>query len=150
MVEYSPDEPARVSRGEGVLAALHALLGVFPAAYFLLAFLMDVAYVRTAYFIWSYFSIWLITAGLIAGALAVLLGLADWLIRRRTAHRRGSAWHGAVTIVALLLGLLNSFIHSRDGWTAVVPAGIILSGVTALLMIVVAFLGPFSARRTVR
>ena len=52
-----------------------------------------------------------------------------------------------LTIVALLLGLLNAFIHSRDGWTAVVPEGIILSGVTTLLLIVAAFLGASVSRR---
>ena len=69
----------------------------------------------------------------------MLVGIVDWLVRRRS--RRGSSWHAALTIVALLLGLLNAFIHSRDGWTAVVPEGIILSGVTTLLLIVAAFLG---------
>jgi len=148
MVEYlRHDEPARVGRGGGVLDALHALLGAFPAAYFLLAFLMDIAYVRTTYWMWEYFSIWLITAGLVAGALAVLAGIVDWLVRWSSARGRGWSWHALITIVALLLGLLNAFIHSRDGWTAVVPEGIILSGVTALLLIVAAFLGAASSGR---
>ena len=147
MVEYAPDEePVRVRRSGGVLDALHALLGAFPAAYFLLAFLIDITYVRSAYYIWPFFSIWLITAGLVAGALAVLVGLIEWVVRRREVRRRGFYWHGLITIVALVLGLINAFIHSRDGWTSVVPEGIILSGITALLMIVAAFLGAASRR----
>jgi uncharacterized membrane protein len=148
MVDYLPDdEPVRVGRGAGALDALHALLGAFPAAYFLLAFLMDIAYARTAYWMWADFSIWLITAGLVAGALVVLVGIVDWLVRRNRTRGHGWSWHALITIVALLLGLLNAFIHSRDGWTAVVPEGIILSGVTALLLILVAFLGAASSRR---
>ena len=146
MAEYLPgDEPVRVRHG--ALDTLHALLGALPIAYFLLAFLMDVTYVRSTYFIWPIFSIWLIVAGLVAGGLAVLVGIFDWLTSRRSTPARGSRWHVLLTLAALLLGLLNAFVHSRDGWTAVVPEGIILSGVTTLLLIVAAFLGAVTSRR---
>jgi uncharacterized membrane protein len=146
MAEYLPgDEPVRVRHG--ALDTLHALLGALPIAYFLLAFLMDVTYVRSTYFIWPIFSIWLIVAGLVAGGLAVLIGIFDWLASRRPTRARGSGWHMLLTLAALLLGLLNAFVHSRDGWTAVVPGGIILSGVTTLLLIVAAFLGAVTSRR---
>lgn len=137
------DEPVRARRG-GALDTLHELLGALPVGYFLLAFIFDVTYVRNAYFMWPIFSVWLITAGLVAGGLAVLVEIVDWLVRRRP---RGFSWHAVLTIVALLLGLLNAFIHSRDGWTAVVPEGIILSGVTTLLLIIAAFLGAAGSRR---
>ena len=146
MAEYLPgDEPVRVRHG--ALDTLHALLGALPIAYFLLAFLMDVTYVRSTYFIWPIFSIWLIVAGLVAGGLAVLIGIFDWLASRRSTRVRGSGWHMLLTLAALLLGLLNAFVHSRAGWTAVVPGGIILSGVTTLLLIVAAFLGAVTSRR---
>ena len=120
MAEYLPgDEPVRARHC--ALDTLHALLGALPIAYFLLAFLMDVTYVRSTYFIWPIFSIWLITAGLVAGGLAVLIGIFDWLARGRSTRARGSGWHMLLTLAALLLGLLNAFVHSRDGWTAVVP-----------------------------
>ena len=146
MAEYLPgDEPVRVRHG--ALDTLHALLGALPIAYFLLAFLMDLTYVRSTYFIWPIFSIWLIVAGLVAGGLAVLIGIFDWLASRRSTRVRGSGWHMLLTLAALLLGLLTAFVHSRDGWTAVVPEGIILSGVTTLLLIVAAFLGAVTSRR---
>jgi uncharacterized membrane protein len=148
MAEYLPEEePVRVRHG--ALDTLHALLGALPIAYFLLAFLMDVTYVRSTYFIWPIFTIWLIVAGLLAGGLAVLIGLIDWISSRRSTRARGSKWHAIVTLAALGLGFLNAFVHSRDGWTAVVPEGIILSGVSTLLLIVAAFLGAASARRVV-
>ncbi|MEO5641176.1 MAG: DUF2231 domain-containing protein, partial [Sphingomicrobium sp.] len=50
-------------------------------------------------------------------------------------------WHFGLTIVALLLGLLNSFVHSRDGWTAVVPEGILLSLVVVILLYAGGFIG---------
>jgi uncharacterized membrane protein len=137
MAEYPVgDEPVRPSTG-GALDALHALLGAFPVAYFTLAFITDIAYSRSTNLLWQYFSIWPIVAGLVMGALAILLGGIEWLVRRRrSAH--GYGWHIILTIAAWLLALLDAFVHSRDGWTAVVPQGLILSGVVALLMLIAA------------
>jgi uncharacterized membrane protein len=42
---------------------------------------------------------------------------------------------------AALLSLLNAFVHSRDAWTSVVPQGIWLSGIVALLLLIVAVRG---------
>ena len=50
----------------------------------------------------------------------------------------------------LLLALVNNLVHSRDGWTGVVPAGLTLSVVTVLVMIVTGFLGWCMAYRHVQ
>jgi uncharacterized membrane protein len=44
-------------------------------------------------------------------------------------------------IVVLLLALLNSFVHTRDAWTSVVPLGMTLSLITVLIMLVAGWLG---------
>ena len=118
-----------------VLGGLHALLGAFPLAYFVFAFVTDLVYTRTYNLQWQYFSIWLITAGLVMGGASIFFGAIDWLITRKSGGRAGAGWHILLTLVAWVLALLNAFIHSRDGWTAVVPEGIILSGIVALLML---------------
>jgi uncharacterized membrane protein len=153
MAQVDPDNRDPVSRRRGgALDPLHALFGAFPLAYFVLAFLTDIAYSRSYNLQWQYFSIWLIVAGLIMGGFAILFGAIDWLVgRRRTAERpRGSGWHILLPIIAWLLALLNAFVHSRDGWTAVVPEGLILSGIVALLMIAGAALSTISWRRDAR
>ena len=145
-------EPADVRRpGDRghALGALHALFGAFPLAYFLLAFLTDIAYSRSYNLQWQYFSIWLIVAGLIMGGFAILFGGIEWLMRRRTAHRHGGL-HILLALAAWLLALLNAFIHSRDGWTAVVPEGLILSGIVALLMLGAAIFSAFEYGRRAR
>jgi uncharacterized membrane protein len=147
MAEHVPgDEPVR-SRRSGVLDTLHVLLGTLPIAYFLLAFLFDITYVRSTYFMWPLFSVWLIMAGLVAGGLSILIGIISWFASGKT-RRRGSGWHILLTLLALVLGLFNAFVHSRDGWTSVVPEGIILSGLTTFLLIVAAILGALSSKRT--
>lgn len=132
-------------RGSAVagLGALHAFLGAFPMAYFSLAFITDWAYTKSFNPQWQYFSEWLILAGLVMGGLSILFGLIDWLVARSDARARGSAWHILPALVAWLLALLNAFIHSRDGWTGVVPTGIILSAIVALLMLASGILSAF-------
>ena len=48
----------------------------------------------------------------------------------------------------MMLSLFNVFIHSRDGYTSVMPAGIILSGIVALLVLVTSWIGASLALRT--
>jgi uncharacterized membrane protein len=50
-------------------------------------------------------------------------------------------------VLALLVGLVNAFVHSRDGWTAVVPQGLILSVLDVLVLLVAAAIPPLTERR---
>jgi uncharacterized membrane protein len=144
MAEETRTEPPASAAG---LGSLHAFFGAFPLAYFILAFITDCAYTQTYNLQWQYFSIWLIVAGLVTGGFTILFGGLDWFVRRRSANVPGSAWHMFPALLAWLLALLNAFIHSRDGWTAVVPEGIILSAIVALLMLGSAALSAYAFTR---
>ena len=117
----------------GFISGLHLFLGGFPTAFFSLALVTDYVYLQSAELLWQYFSIWLITAALIMGGLAVLAGIVDWATGGARGHQ-GFGWHFGLTILALIVGLLNAFVHSRDGWVAVVPQGILLSLLTVILL----------------
>ncbi|GAC1579911.1 MAG: DUF2231 domain-containing protein [Sphingomicrobium sp.] len=140
---------ATTGTGPSGAGALHRFLGGFPTAFFTLALITDWAYVQTANLMWQYFSIWLITAALIMGGFAVLAGIVDWATGGARG-RRGFGWHFGLTIVALLLGLLNAFVHSRDGWTAVVPEGILLSLVVVILIYLGGIIAAVLDRRPAR
>jgi uncharacterized membrane protein len=133
------------------LGALHAFFGAFPLAYFVFAFITDYVYTQSYNLQWQYFSIWMIVAGLVTLGFSILFGAIDWLVTRRSDGGRGSGrrslWHMLPALLAWVLALINAFIHSRDGWTAVVPEGIILSAVVALLMIASAVLSAFTYGR---
>src|SRR5881275_2776522 len=94
-----------------LLGTLHALLGAFPLAYWVFAFVTDLVYTRTYNLQWQYFSIWLITAGLVMGGASIFFGAIDWFVTRRSGHR-GAACHILLTLLAWVLSLLNAFIHS--------------------------------------
>lgn len=115
---------------------IYPMLLPVPITFFTGALVTDLAYRGTAQMLWQDFSIWLITAGLLVGALAALVLLIDSLsagsVRRNTAGRT----HLLLFYAALIVELFNAFIHSRDGWTAVVPTGLTLSIIGTLLVLV--------------
>jgi uncharacterized membrane protein len=47
----------------------------------------------------------------------------------------------AGSLLVFAIAVFNSFVHSRDAWTSVMPLGLALSAVTVVLMVVVALLG---------
>ncbi len=120
---------------------IHPMLVPFPIACFVGTLLTDIAYWRTADIMWSNFSAWLLAAGLVMGGLAALAGLIDFLGSRKVRSLRPAWVHMLGNILVLGLSLLNSFVHSRDGWTSVVPTGLILSAVVVLILFVTGWLG---------
>jgi uncharacterized membrane protein len=80
------------------------------------------------------FSSWLLAAGLLFGAIAGIILLVDIL-------RGIRGWSAFLLLLAAwIVELINSFVHARDGWTAVAGAGLILSIVGALLAIIAGWL----------
>jgi len=120
---------------------LHVLLAAYPIACFSGAFVTDIVYVNSMQMMWANFSIWLITAGLIMGGAAAVVGIAEALLSRGRPGLRPGWFHAIGNALVLALSLWNAFVHSRDGWTAVVPTGIILSGIVTILVILVNWLG---------
>jgi uncharacterized membrane protein len=118
----------------------------FPGVCFVLTLLNDIAYWRTGNLQWQNFAEWLLLAGLIVGGLVLLAQGIELLRRGRPASGPGWMYVGG-TIIILVLALINSFVHARDGWTAVVPEGLALSFITVMAMLVKGWLGASAARR---
>lgn len=115
---------------------IHATLAPFPIVCFTLTLLTDILYWRTSHLMWQYFSEWLLFAGLVFGVVAALVGAVDFLFRSK-ARAPGAAWpHAVGGVAALILAFVNSLVHAHDGWTGVVPYGLVLSAVTVLVLAV--------------
>ena len=120
---------------------LHVILAAFPIACFTGAFVTDLAYAQTYQMQWANFSVWLITAGVLMGLLAAIAGIADYALHRRDRPRHSAMPHTLGNALALLLAVVNGFVHSRDAYTSVVPTGLILSGIVAVLVLISSWLG---------
>jgi uncharacterized membrane protein len=115
---------------------IHKTVASFSAAYFVGALVTDLVYWQMPDVMWERFSIWLITAGLVAAGLAVVAYVADLAGGRRIDR---PLWPRAVGYaLAVLLALINAFVHSRDGYTAVVPTGLMLSGLVVAVLLLTA------------
>ncbi len=120
---------------------LHPIVVPVPIVCFAATFVTDLVYWRTAAMMWADVSAWLLAVGLFVSILVVLAGLVDFLAEPRI-RALPAAWiHGAGAGLVIGLSILNAFVHSRDAYTSVVPEGLILSGVVALILLVTAWAG---------
>jgi uncharacterized membrane protein len=119
---------------------IHAKLVPIPIVCFIGALLTDIAYANTAVTQWANFSAWLLAFGEVFGILAAIFGLIDFLAAGKARPRIG--WiHLIGNAAVLILEGFNNFVHARDGYTSVVPAGLTLSIVSVAILAVTGFLG---------
>jgi uncharacterized membrane protein len=97
----------------------------------------DLAYWQTANMMWADFSAWLVTAGVVAGYVAIVVALIEVFALR--SPRLRPTWLWAISnLVALILATFDMLVHTRDAWTSVVPWGVILSALVVLVILVAA------------
>ena len=115
---------------------LHKMLVAFSAAYFTGALVTDLVYWQMPAVLWERFSIWLITAGLVVAGFAVVTYAIDLLAGKQI--DRPALPRAVGYALAVLLSLVNAFVHSRDGYTAVVPTGLALSALVIVVLLLTA------------
>jgi uncharacterized membrane protein len=113
---------------------LHPLIVTFPIAFLTGAAGADIGYWLTDDRFWARAAIWLIGAGFVAGLVAALTGMLDFLrIDRVKKHRAG--WrHMFGNVTALVLTLVNWVLRWDNVEGAIVPTGLVISIVVAALL----------------
>lgn len=130
-------------RQAGPIHPLYAFLIAGAVPLFLGALLSDLAYGSTAEVQWSNFAAWLIAGAMVFTGFALLWSVIALL---RARPRRGWPLFCFVLLLAAFgLGLVDSFVHTRDAW-AVMPAAPILSAIVAAIVVLAAFVGLSSLR----
>jgi uncharacterized membrane protein len=119
----------------------------FPIACFAGAFITDLAYWVTLEVMWERFSVWLITVGLFMAAFAIIAFAID-LVRGKRSRSLTPA-HAAGYAFVILISLVNVLVHSRDGYTAVVPTGLTLSGLVVVVLLFTSWVGSIAVRRRI-
>ena len=120
---------------------LHPLIVTFPIAFLTGAFATDLGYWLTQDPFWARASIWLLGSGFIAGLVAAATGMMDFIkIDRVKKHSAG--WiHAVGNIAAMFLTLINWIQRFNNPANSVIPLGIILSAVVAVLLGVTGWYG---------
>ena len=110
---------------------LYALLLPVPIVCFIGNLLTDLAYLGSGgNLTWLYFSTWLNAAGLLFGAIAAVVLLVDTL-------RSRISWATFLFLAAAwIVEFISALVHACDGWTAVAGAGLILSIVGVILILI--------------
>jgi uncharacterized membrane protein len=107
----------------------------FPIAFFIGAFVCDIAYWQMTNASWATAALWLIGAGLVMAALAAVVGLIDVVGDAQIRGLNDIWWHAGGNVVVVLIELYSWDARYTQGAGAVVPKGLILS------LIVVCILG---------
>lgn len=108
-----------------------AMLLPIPIVCFIGNLLTDISYLNSGgNLTWLNFSTWLNAAGLLFGGIAGAFLLIDSI-------RGALGWAAfGFLLSAWIVEFFNALVHSRDGWTAVSGAGLILSIIGVVLILI--------------
>lgn len=119
---------------------IHAILLAFPIALFSTGLVTDIAYLKTTEIQWSNFSAWVIAGALVFGGVVGVWALVELALGWRGVGRRRALIYVIVLAAMWILGLINAFQHSRDGWSSVGTTGLVLSIATTVLALAAGWL----------
>jgi len=116
----------------------HAFFASLGSSLLIAALFTDLMYASNAVMQWANFSAWLITGGLVLALVSAVVLVVELAIGRAGPIR----WPDFGLLAgAALLSLVNVLVHTRDAWTSVVPTGLVLSLVVAVLLVVAGWRG---------
>ena len=110
---------------------LYTLLEPLPLGFFFAAWLFDIIYLQTTGIMWTKSASWLIAFGLLLAILPRIVSLI-YLFRGARPAEKAHFW---ISLLAIVVAVVNAFIHSRDAW-AVVPMGVTLSTIVVALLLI--------------
>ncbi|MCB5186465.1 DUF2231 domain-containing protein [Methylobacillus caricis] len=133
------------STGSGTTAAIkrhpiHPMLVSLPIGFLIGALLSDIAYILIEDLFWAQASFWLLIAGLGSGVLAGAAGIWEFSGSKRARNLTIGWAHGIVNLVVLGLTAYNIILR-LDDYTVIISQGLIVSGVTAVLLGISGWLG---------
>lgn len=114
---------------------LHPMLIPFPIAFFVAAFVCDLAFWQMGDAFWATASLWLIGAGLVMAVLAAVVGATDVLSEPRIQGLSDAWLHAGGNVVAVVIQLFNWYLRYTSGDAAVVPTGLILSFLVVCILL---------------
>jgi len=119
---------------------IHPVLVTFPIAFLVGGLASDLAYWQTDDTFWARASLWLIATGVVTGLFAAIFGFIDFVTIRRA--RSAVGWiHFLGNLTAVLLSAVSVLLRLGSVEGAVMPWGLGLSALVALILLVTGWLG---------
>jgi uncharacterized membrane protein len=128
----------------GAIHPFHAVMLAGTVPLFLGALLSDYAYWSTYQIEWANFASWLTAGALVFCGFALLFAVI-----RVFRGGRGSLFYMLLVLATWVLGFINALIHGKDAW-AVMPTGLVLSLIVAVLAVAATWMGFSTLRAGVR
>lgn len=120
---------------------LHPMTITFPVAFLMAALPSDLAWILLGDPFWARMSLWMLGAGTLMGLIAGTIGTIE-LLWVSGIRRRLTSWsHFVIAVMLLSVGFANWVLRLGDSVGAIVPWGIYLSALGALLTAVAGWLG---------
>jgi uncharacterized membrane protein len=120
---------------------LHPMVIPFPIAFLTGALITDLLFWFTARAFWAETSFWLIITGLVIAVLTPGLGLVDFLTIERARVHKAGWFHALGNGIAVVVGIVNLLMRWADPAAAVIWRGIMLSGLTAVVLAISGWFG---------
>ena len=120
---------------------IHPMLVTFPIAFLLAMVPADLAFIFTGDDFWARLGLWLAGAGFFMGAIAGIAGTIELLIIPGV-RRRGASWsHFIAAITLISIAFANWYLRLADPVALIMPIGLSLSILGAVLTAVAGWLG---------
>ncbi|HFF8860705.1 TPA: DUF2231 domain-containing protein, partial [Acinetobacter baumannii] len=118
---------------KGIIYTLYSLLNPIPFGMFVGALIFDITYKNTGEILWANAASWLVVLGLIIAIIPRLINLFYVWFRPIQNIRKIEITGFFLYGFAIVSGIFNAFIHSRDAY-GIVPANVIFSFITVFLI----------------
>lgn len=133
--------PGAISRVHIAGHALHPMLVTFPIAFLSATLLADAIFWWTGVEFWATAAFWLLAGGVVGGLAAAAAGTADFLLVAQV-RRHFSSWsHFIAAVMLIAVAFANLILRRDDPMGAVLPWGIFLSLIDAVLLGIAGWLG---------
>jgi uncharacterized membrane protein len=121
------------ARPSAAAVAVYEWLNPLPYGFFTAALIFDIIYACTANIQWVNGASWLIAIGLVFAIIPRLINLVQVWFGSGRLQGSPVKLHFWLNLIAIVLAIINAFVHSRDAY-AVVPQGLVLSAIVVVLL----------------
>ena len=120
---------------------IHPMIIVFPIASLAGALVTDIVFATSREPFWAQASLWLIAAGVVTGAIAAVFGVIDFLGNSRIRSLRAAWVHAGGNVIAMVLAIINLLMRLNNPADSIVPLGLLISALIAVLLVVTGWFG---------